>query len=83
MQDQTLKEFNEGFEDNIEELSASMKKNFQKHENEMKNIDEKIMEVTEEYRKLFEQVMDNQKEMQSMSEEDMALLRALAEGKEA
>ena len=83
VQDQTLKEFNEGFEDNIEELSASMKKNFQKHENEMKNIDEKIMEVTEEYRKLFEQVMDNQKEMQSMSEEDMALLRALAEGKEA
>ena len=82
--DRALNDFNDNFTnnftENIVELSGDMKKSSQKHEKEMEKIDEKIMTVTEEYRELFQQIMNNQKEMQAMSKEDMALLRTLAKG---
>lgn len=70
-----LEDFNENFEDNINNMGKKIKNSFSDHENNMQEINKHIEEITKEYHNLFEQVIANQREMNSLNKEDLDMLK--------
>lgn len=70
-----LEDFNGNFEDNINNMGKKIKNSFSAHENNMQEINKHIEEITKEYHNLFEQVIANQREMNSLNKEDLDMLK--------
>lgn len=70
-----LEGFNENFEDNINNMGKKIRSSFSAHENNMQEINKHIEEITKEYHNLFEQVIANQREMNSLNKEDLDMLK--------
>ena len=56
-------------------MGKKIKNSFSAHENNMQEINKHIEEITKEYHNLFEQVIANQREMNSLNKEDLDMLK--------
>lgn len=80
-------DFNEDFSDNVSDLSDTVYKmskdissQFQKYEDAILGIEEHVQAMTKEYHELFERIIQNQHEMNALTQDDLSLLKQLIGG---
>lgn len=76
-QNDTLDDFNTDFQKKINKLSQTLTEKTDEHYSESKEIQTQIQTITSNYERMFNQIMENQKNMQAMTESDINLLTKL------
>lgn len=76
-QNDTLNDFNTDFQKKINKLNQILTEKTEEHYSESKEIQTQIQTITSNYERMFNQIMENQKNMQAMTESDINLLTKL------
>lgn len=77
-----FEDFNEQFSDNVldlsdivSDMSKKIRRQFDAYEEQIHHISDHIQEMTKEYHELFDRIIQNQQEMNAVTQDDIELLK--------